>query len=135
MEEGIEPGPVQELAEKIDRLSKIPLRISIMMAISLASFFTYYDVTNYAYISPVLKGAWHVTDADIAAGASLTVVGYVAGAIGITLLADLKGRKTAFIISVLVLGIGSILAASAQNMGHLVAFRFITGAGIGSEMA
>ena len=135
MEEGVEPGPVQELAEKIDRLSKVPLRISVMMAISLASFFTYYDVTNYAYISPVLKGAWHVTDADIAAGASLTVVGYVAGAMGITLLADLKGRKTAFIISVLALGIGSILAASAQNMSQLVAFRFITGAGIGSEMA
>jgi putative MFS transporter len=135
VKDGVEVGPVHELAEKIDRLGKIPLKISVMMAISLASFFTYYDVTNYAYISPVLKSAWRITDADIAVGASLTVAGYVAGAIGITLMADLKGRKNAFIVSVLVLGIGSILAASAQNMSQLVAFRFITGAGIGSEMA
>lgn len=135
MKDGVEAGPAHVLAEKIDRLGRIPLKISVMMAISLASFFTYYDVTNYAYISPVLKSTWHITDADVAAGASLTVIGYVAGAIGITLLADLKGRKKAFIVSVLVLGIGSILAASAQNMSQLVAFRFITGAGIGSEMA
>ena len=135
MKDGIELGPVHELAEIIDRLGRIPLKVGVMMAISLASFFTYYDVTNYAYISPVLKSAWRISDADIALGASLTVVGYVAGAIGITLLADLKGRKRAFIISVLILGVGSVLAASAQNMSQLVAFRFITGAGIGSEMA
>lgn len=126
---------LRELGDKIDSLGKIPLKLGAITAISLASFFTYYDVTNYAYISPVLKGAWHVTDADIAAGASLTVIGYVAGAIGIMLFADLQGRKSAFVVSVLVLGIGSLLAASAQNMNQLMMFRFITGVGIGSEMA
>lgn len=128
-------GPIHELGEKIDSLSKIPLRPGVIIAISLASFFSYYDVTNYAYISPVLRNVWGVSDADIAAGASLTVVGYVAGAIGITVLSDLRGRKIAFIASILLLGIGSLLAAMAQDMTQLVIFRFITGAGIGSEYA
>ncbi len=128
-------GPIHELGEKIDSLSKIPLGPGVIIAISLASFFSYYDVTNYAYISPVLRNVWGVSDAEIAAGASLTVVGYVAGAIGITVISDLHGRKAAFIASILLLGIGSLLAAMAQDMTQLIVFRFITGAGIGSEYA
>jgi putative MFS transporter len=128
-------GLINELGEKIDGLSRIPLRPGVMIAISLASFFSYYDVANYAYISPVLRSVWGVSDADIALGASLTVAGYVAGAIGITALADLKGRRVAFIASILLLGVGSLLAAMAQDMTQLTIFRFITGAGIGSEYA
>lgn len=126
---------LSELGDRIDRLNRMPLRPGVILAISLASFFTYYDITNYSYIAPVLRSAWGATDAEVAGGASLTVLGYVAGALSITFLADWKGRRQAFIVSILLLGIGSLLAASAQNMPQLMAFRFITGAGIGSELA
>lgn len=125
----------RELGEKIDSLNRIPLKAGILVAISLASFFTYYDVSNYAYVSPVLRNVWGISDAQVAAGASLTVVGYVIGAILITLLADAKGRRIAFIVSLLVLGAGSILAAASQDITQLMIFRLITGAGIGSELA
>jgi putative MFS transporter len=128
-------GPIEEIGEKIDSLNRIPLKPSVIVAVSLASFFTYYDVSNYAYISPVLRNAWGVTDTEIAAGASLTIVGYVIGAVCITILSDSKGRKTAFIASILLLGVGSILAAMSQNITQLMTFRLITGAGIGSELA
>jgi len=105
------------------------------LAISLASFFTYYDFSNYAYISPMLKESWNVQDSEIALGASLTVLGYVIGAVLITIYADLYGRKPALIISVLLLAGGSILTASAQDMTQMVIFRLITGIGIGSEIA
>lgn len=123
-----------ELGEKIDGLRKIPLKPSVIIAISLAAFFTYYDAANYSYIAPVLRSAWGATDAEIATGASLTIIGYVIGALAITQLADLRGRRTAFIVSILLLGIGSLLAAASQNISQLVIFRLITGAGIGSEL-
>lgn len=126
--------PSQELGNRMDSLSRIPLRPGIILAISLASFFTYYDVANYAYISPSLKNTWGVTDTEIAGGASITIIGYVAGAISITLLADARGRKIGFLASIVLLGAGSLLAASAQDMAQLMVFRFITGAGIGSEL-
>jgi len=107
----------------------------VLLAISLASFFTYYDFSNYAYISPMLKESWNVQDSEIALGASLTVLGYVIGAVLITIYADLYGRKPALIISVLLLAGGSILTASAQDMTQMVIFRLITGIGIGSEIA
>ncbi|MGI0021185.1 MAG: MFS transporter, partial [Nitrososphaera sp.] len=135
MKAGSEEGPVHQLGERIDGLNRIPLKPSVIVAISLASFFTYYDVSNYAYISPVLKSTWGVTDAEIAGGASLTILGYVIGAFCITLLADSRGRRLAFAVSILLLGAGSIMAALSQNMSQLMFFRLITGAGIGAELA
>ncbi|MGI0044825.1 MAG: MFS transporter, partial [Nitrososphaeraceae archaeon] len=124
-----------QLGTRIDSLAKIPMSAGVLLAISLASFFTSYDFSNYAYISPMLKESWNVQDSEIALGASLTVLGYVIGAVLITIYADLYGRKPALVISVLLLAGGSILAASAQDMTQLVIFRLITGIGIGSEIA
>lgn len=124
-----------QLGTRIDSLEKIPMSASVLLAISLASFFTYYDFSNYAYISPMLKESWNVQDSEIALGASLTVLGYVIGAVLITIYADLYGRKPALVISVLLLAGGSILTASAQDMTQMVIFRLITGIGIGSEIA
>lgn len=124
-----------QLGTRIDSLEKIPMSGGVLLAISLASFFTYYDFSNYAYISPMLKESWNVQDSEIALGASLTVLGYVIGAVLITIYADLYGRKPALVISVLLLAGGSILAASAQDMTQMVIFRLITGIGIGSEIA
>ena len=126
---------IDELGSRIDALQKIPLRTSVIIAISLASFFTYYDITNYSYISPILKTNWHIGDAEIAYGASMTILGYVIGAICITVFADTHGRKPAFILSILLLGFGSILAASSQNMTQMALFRLLTGIGIGAEIA
>ena len=124
-----------QLGTRIDSLEKIPMSAGVLVAISLASFFTYYDFSNYAYISPMLKESWNVQDSEIALGASLTVLGYVIGAVLITIYADLYGRKPALVISVLLLAGGSILTASAQDMTQMVIFRLITGIGIGSEIA
>ena len=126
---------IDELGSRIDALQKIPLKTSVIIAISLASFFTYYDITNYSYISPILKTTWHIGDAEIAYGASMTIFGYVIGAICITVFADTHGRKPAFILSILLLGLGSILAASSQDMTQMALFRLLTGVGIGAEIA
>jgi len=124
-----------QLASRIDSLNRIPLGKGVILAISLASFFAYYDISNYAYISPSIKVAWSLEDSDIALGASMTVLGYVIGSIGITAYADRYGRKPALIISILVLAIGSIFSSLSQNMTQMVLFRLVTGVGIGSEIA
>lgn len=126
---------IDELGSRIDALQKIPLKTSVIITISLASFFTYYDITNYSYISPILKATWNIGDTEIAYGASMTILGYVIGAICITVFADTHGRKPAFILSILLLGLGSILAASSQDMTQMALFRLLTGVGIGAEIA
>jgi putative MFS transporter len=124
-----------DLGTKIDSLKRIPLSVGVLVAMSLSSFFTYYDITNYAYIAPVLKTTWSVGDDQIAVGASMVVLGYVIGAFSLTVLADSYGRRSAFMISVLILGVGSFLSASSQDMTQMSIFRLLTGIGIGSEIA
>jgi MFS transporter, putative metabolite:H+ symporter len=131
----VSSGAVRELGTKIDALKKIPLRAGVIFAISLSGFFAFYDITNYAYIAPVLKGAWSVGDDQIAIGASTTVLGYVIGAFAITIFADSRGRKPALIVSTLILGVGSFLASFSQDMIQMSIFRLFTGIGIGSEIA
>ena len=116
-------------------MQKIPLKNSVIIAISLASFFAYYDITNYSYISPILKTTWSIGDAEIAYGASMTIFGYVIGAICITVFSDSYGRKPALILSILLLGAGSALAAASQDMTQMALFRLLTGIGIGAEIA
>jgi MFS transporter, putative metabolite:H+ symporter len=65
----------------------------------------------------------------------MTILGYVIGAFGITVFADLYGRKPAFIISILMLCIGSILVSLAADMVQMYIFRLLTGIGIGAEIA
>jgi putative MFS transporter len=126
---------VRELGARIDALKKMPLGAGVLLAISLSSFFAFYDITNYAYISPVLRATWSIGDDQIAVGATTTILGYVIGAFAITIFADAYGRKPAFIVSTLVLGIGSFLASSSQDMTQMSIFRLLTGIGIGSEIA
>jgi putative MFS transporter len=125
----------RDLGAKIDALKKIPIGVGVLIAISLSSFFAFYDITNYAYISPVLRATWSIDDDQIAVGATTTVLGYVIGAFAITILADSYGRKPAFIVSTLILGIGSFLASSSQDMTQMSIYRLLTGIGIGSEIA
>ena len=68
-----------QLGTRLDSLQKIPVSTGVLLAVSLASFFTYYDFSNYAYISPILKESWNLQDSEIALGASLTVLVYVIG--------------------------------------------------------
>ena len=75
-----------ELGTRIDALKRIPLKTSIVVAISLSIFFTYYDISNYAYISPVLKTTWKVGDAQITYGGTMFVLGYVIGAFCIAII-------------------------------------------------
>jgi len=44
-----------DIGDRIDKLGRVPVKKSIIIAISLAGFFALYDVSNFQYISPVLN--------------------------------------------------------------------------------
>ena len=89
------------IGDGIDKLGRIPVKKSVLIAICLAGFFALYDVSNFQDISPVLKLDWHLTDAQIAYAISARVIGQVIGAFCITICADFYGRKLALIVSLI----------------------------------
>jgi MFS transporter, putative metabolite:H+ symporter len=122
------------IGSRIDKLGRIPVKRSIIIAISLAGFFALYDVSNFQYISPVLKSDWHLTDAQIAYAISTRILGQVIGAFCMAIYADWKGRKPALIITLMILAIGSILVAISTDIFQVSMFRLLTGIGIGAEV-
>lgn len=122
------------IGDVIDNLGRIPIKRTIIIAISLAGFFALYDVSNFLYISPVLKSDWHLTDAQIAYAISMRILGQVIGAFCITIYADFYGRKPALIITLIILATGSILVAVSTNIFQISIFRLLTGIGIGAEV-
>src|SRR6185437_2497553 len=123
-----------DIGSRLDNLGRIPIKKSIIVAISLSSFFALYDVSNFQYISPVLKSAWHLTDSQIAYSISMRILGQVVGAFCISAYADWYGRKPALMITLITLATGSILVAVSTNIFQVSIFRLLTGIGIGGEV-
>ena len=69
-----------DIGLQIDTLGRIPVRKGIIIAISLGSFFSLHDITNFQYISPILRSEWDLTDAQIAYAISMRILGQVVGA-------------------------------------------------------
>ena len=125
-------GP--DIGAQIDTLGRFPVRKSIIIAISLGSFFALYDITNFQYISPMLSSVWDLTDAQIAYAISMRVLGQVVGAFCISIIADWKGRRPALMITLIILAVGSILVSISTNIFQVSVFRLLTGIGIGAEI-
>jgi putative MFS transporter len=122
------------IGTRIDYLGRIPVKRSILIAISLSSFFALYDVSNFQYISPVLKSDWHLTDAQIAYVISMRILGQVIGAFCISLYADWEGRKPALMITLTILALGSALISVSVNIIQVSVFSLLAGIGIGAEV-
>ena len=122
------------IGTRIDYLGRIPIKRSVLIAIGFSSFFALYDVSNFQYISPVLKSDWHLTDAQIAYVISMRILGQVIGAFCISLYADWRGRKPALMITLIILALGSVLVSISVNIIQVSVFSLLTGIGIGGEV-
>jgi putative MFS transporter len=71
----------------------------------------------------------------VALSVTSSLVGYIVGAFADATIADKFGRRLGLQISVTVFSVGTILAAVSSSVGMLIAFRFISGMGIGAEIA
>ncbi|MPZ06841.1 MAG: MFS transporter [Nitrososphaeraceae archaeon] len=123
-----------ELGRSLDSLTRIPIKTTVFIALSFAIFLSYYDIASFPYVSPIIKKNWDVSDTQIAFGVSMNIVGFLIGPICITLFADSYGRKNAIMVTVLILGIGSILEGVSQNMSQLGIFKLLAGAGGGAAI-
>ncbi|MGZ4186787.1 MAG: MFS transporter [Solirubrobacteraceae bacterium] len=78
---------------------------------------------------------FHVSKGTISLSVTSSLIGYIIGAFADSTIADKWGRKLSLAISVSVFSIGTLLAALSTNATELIIFRFISGLGIGAEIA
>ncbi len=92
------------------------------------------DVGLLSFVLAALKLEWGLSAAQLGLIGSVNSIGMAVGAFVFGLYADRKGRKSAFMITLLMFSIASGLSAFAWGFGSLLVLRFFIGMGLGGEL-
>jgi MFS transporter, AAHS family, 4-hydroxybenzoate transporter len=98
----------------------------------LAAFFDGYDAQMLAMAIPLMAGAFDVAPTAFAAAASGSLAGMAIGAMLLSPLADRFGRRPLLILSLVILGSGTLAATQATAPMDIAVWRTIAGCGLGA---
>jgi len=93
-----------------------------------------FDTAAIGYIAPSLVSEWGIERSALGPVLSAALFGLVVGSLSAGPLAERFGRKTILSISVLIFGLACLASAFSAGLNQLVAWRFITGVGLGAAM-
>lgn len=92
------------------------------------------DVGILSFVLAALAQDWNLTAEQTGLIGSVNSIGMMAGAFIFGLMADRKGRKIVFIITLLLFSVGSGLSAFATSLAVFLVLRFFIGMGLGGEL-
>ncbi|GAA4394416.1 MFS transporter [Nibrella viscosa] len=93
------------------------------------------DVMVISYAAPAIAKAWSVSPEALGIVFSSGLFGMTFGALFLAPYADSIGRKTMILVSAAIMGVSIYLTAYSTSVIALIAFRFISGLGIGCMLA
>jgi AAHS family 4-hydroxybenzoate transporter-like MFS transporter len=111
-----------------------PLQLRVAFICTLAQMFDGYDITSIGMAVPSLSAAWHIPGPAFANTFVMSSVGIMVGALASGPAGDRLGRKPVLIVSLLFLAVSSLACVYAASIPQLIAWRFVTGIGIGGIM-
>ena len=123
------------MIERLDAIRVWPYPRRVLGALGAAYFFAFYDVVNIGDALPEIAKQFDVSSTTSAQAISIGLLGYVVGSLADSVVADRLGRRPALILSVVMVVIGSLITALSDSFTMLLIGRFISGMGIGAEIA
>ena len=125
------PGPLARL----DRIPVWPYEKRLLWVVGAGYFFAFFDIVTISFALPVIATQFHVSKGAVSLSVTSSLIGYIIGAFADSQVADKWGRKLSLAVSVILFSVGTALAALSWNVASLIVFRFISGLGIGAEIA
>jgi MFS family permease len=134
---GTSPFLVTLIPARLDRLPWTRFHWLLVVALGVTWILDGLEVTLKGAVSGVLQEpqTLHFTPAEIGSIASFYLLGAVLGSLFFGWLTDRFGRKRLFFITLSLYLAGVLLTAFSWDLWSFIAFRFVTGAGIGGEYA
>ena len=125
------------IPQRLDRLPWSRWHLTMVIALGITWLLDGLEVTMAGALASILKDprALGLTDVQVGLSATGYLAGAVAGALVFGWLTDRLGRKKLFFVTLAVYLTATAATAFAWNVWSFVAFRVITGIGIGGEYA
>lgn len=134
MTESASPAASVQVTQVVDGCSFRGLPLVVFIFTLLALVFDGFDIQAVGFVAPVLLEEWNIARPQLAPVLAAAVLGMALGAILMGPIGDKLGRRGALILSMSVVAIGSLLSAYASTPGELMAYRLITGLGLGGSL-
>lgn len=90
------------------------------------------DILAASLVSPILTRLWELSPEMQGSLLAAGPLGMAAGALVLSPVADIFGRRTSIMMCLTLMTIGMLLSATANSVGMLTALRFVTGLGVGA---
>jgi len=128
-------GGGADLIARLDRIPIWPYPNSILWIIGAGFFFAFFDIVTIGFALPVLTREFGVTEERATWAVTSGLVGYILGSFLDSRIGDRYGRRISLYLSVSAFSVGSLLSATSTSLDALIFWRFISGMGIGAEIA
>jgi len=123
------------LLARLDRLTVWPYPWTVLAVTGAGFFFSFFDIVTIGFALPAITKQFGVS-AELASWSITSgLVGYILGAFLDSRIGDRYGRRISLYLSVAAFSLGSVLSATSSGLGELVFWRFVSGMGIGAEIA
>ncbi|GAC1358932.1 MAG: MFS transporter [Ktedonobacteraceae bacterium] len=120
------------IAARIDRLPLFSLHRKLALVLGLGVFFDLYDIFLGGVLAPVLTKAFALNSLETALVIGSGFFGMFVGAIVLGIISDYIGRRTMYIIDLIIYSVFTLLAAFSPNFIWFIVFRFLAGLGLGA---
>jgi putative MFS transporter len=122
------------IAERIERLPLGGFHRRFIALVSLGNFFDLYDIFIVAYIGAALQQSGFLTLRQFTFFVAAGFLGMFVGTVVFGMGSDRMGRRSAFILLLLIYSMFTFADAFAPTASWLIALRFFAGVGIGAEI-
>lgn len=120
------------------RLDKSPMSRAQWAAVAVAfgiSIVDGYDVISATFVLPALQQDWGLDPARLGVILAAGLFGMALGSLLVAPLADVFGRRPLVLAGLATSAVGLLFAAGSESLAQLIAWRWVTGLGIGAIMA
>ncbi|CAM3609261.1 MFS transporter [Paracidovorax anthurii] len=126
--------PLTAGASVADRSAFGPLQFHVTLLCAIVAMLDGFDTQSIAYVAPRIAEDWGLKPSDFGPIFAVGLFGLMAGAFILSPAADRWGRKKIILLSTFIFGLFALLTAWATSMTELLAYRFVTGVGLGAAM-
>ncbi len=123
-----------DIEQVIDGAKLGPLHWRVLVLCALVTLLDGYDIQAMAAATPSLAADWHVAPGELRWIITAALIGIAGSALIVSPLGDYLGRRTVLLGSFAVVGLATLMAATAHTPAQLFVWRFLTGIGLGASL-